>query len=248
MLVDIDGIVKYSDEMYRHHYAEVIDNKDPKKIGRIKVKITSIFEGSASDLPWVYPHQKAPSSFIVPEIGEKVKVRFVNGDIYHPEYVGFYHSTVNHDTEFDDDYPDTFGIHRQGFVAKYNMKKELLEVKAKNGSKFLMNKDGDAEFVMTKDFKVTAKEVKFTADGKVDVTASGDVTFKSDGTATFSGKSKTIVGDSSSQTMVNGSTVLLAGGGSPVALVGGQTIGTGNLGAPVVSQITTGSSKVSAAQ
>ena len=65
-----------------------------------------------------------------------------------------------------------------------------------------------------------------------------------DGNATFSGKGGTILGDSGSQTAVDGSLVLLAGGGSAVALLGSQCMGTGNLGVPVVSNIVEGSSKV----
>lgn len=247
MLLDIDGIVRFSDELMRVHYGEVLDNDDPKKLGRIKVKIEFIFEEAAADLPWVYPNEFSPSSLYVPQVGEKVKVVFRNGDIYHPEYIGFFHSTVNHDDAFDEDYPDSFGLHKQGFKATYNMKKELLKITAKNGSTFEMNKDGDAVFTMTKDFKATAKDIAFTADGKVDVKATGNLTMTSEGTATFSGKAKTIVGDAASQTMVNGSTVMIAGGGAPIAMVGGQAIGTGNGGAPVVSTITVGSSKASVA-
>ena len=247
MLLDIDGIVRFSDELMRVHHGEVVDNVDPKKIGRIKVKIEFIFEDAAADLPWVYPNDFSPSSLYVPQIGEKVKIVFRNGDIYHPEYIGFAHSTVNHDTAFDEDYPDTFGIHKQGFKATYNMKKELLKITAKNGSTFEMNKAGDALFTMTKDFKVVAAgDISFTADGKVDYSATGNLTYSSDGIATFFGKAKTVLGDAGSQTMVNGTLVVLAGGGSPVAVVGGTAIGTGNLGAPVISTITVGSSKVSA--
>ena len=58
------------------------------------------------------------------------------------------------------------------------------------------------------------------------------------------GAGQTEVGDASSATLVNGVTVDLAGGGFPVAKLGSQCLGTGNLGIPVISTITNGSTKV----
>lgn len=73
---------------------------------------------------------------------------------------------------------------------------------------------------------------------------SGLITINTSGTAKFTGEGGTEVGAASSATQVKGSTVALAGGGAPVARLGDQAIGIGNMGAPVVSNITQGSPKV----
>ena len=70
---------------------------------------------------------------------------------------------------------------------------------------------------------------------------------KTDGQTVVKGTGGTNVGDSGSPTMVDGQTVALAGGGAPIARIGDMVIGTGNLGAPVISQIIQGSPKVTSA-
>ena len=64
-------------------FGTVVDNNDPLKLGRVKVEITGIFEGSLQSLPWV--RRKMDSVFCgadceifdVPEIGSVVE--FSNG-------------------------------------------------------------------------------------------------------------------------------------------------------------------------
>ena len=95
---------------------------------------------------------------------------------------------------------------------------------------------------------VTAKgDAKVTADGNADISGKGGASMKSDGQTVVKGTGGTNVGDSGSPTMVDGQTVALAGGGSPIARIGDMVIGTGNLGAPVISQIIQGSPKVTSA-
>lgn len=221
MLVDIDGIVKYTDEMFRVHYGTVVSNADPKKIGRIKCTIMDLLDFPVADLPWCYPNNDSPDKLFVPKVGAKVKIILRNGDIYHPEYVGYYHSTENHNPDFDPDYPNTIGVSTDGFKIIYNKIQQLLEVVTPNGSYFKMDKDGNTSFKANKNFSVEATQE-----------------------ATFLGKTKTTVGSSDSQTFVNGTEVIIAEGGLGVAVVGSEVVGTGNLTIPVVSQVTQGSSKV----
>lgn len=82
------------------------------------------------------------------------------------------------------------------------------------------------------------------SDAKVTVQGAGGVDVKSDASVTVSGTGGTDLGSGSSSTTVKGQTVALAGGGLAVARVGDQVIGTGNLGAPVISTIVQGSPKV----
>lgn len=97
------------------------------------------------------------------------------------------------------------------------------------------------------EFKFTAAGVEMKAVDAFKVAATGDAEVKADGMAKFEGTGGTNVGSSASATNVNGTTVALAGGGAPVAKLGSRCIGTGNLGAPVVSTIIEGSTKVTTA-
>lgn len=93
---------------------------------------------------------------------------------------------------------------------------------------------------------VTIKSVDkaaLEATGDVDIKGA-KVTGKATGEAEFSGTGGTKVGSGGSITEVQGTQVNLAGGGKPVATVGSQSIGVGNFGAPVVSNIISGSPKV----
>lgn len=85
------------------------------------------------------------------------------------------------------------------------------------------------------------------SDAKVTVQGTGGVDIKSDGSVAVQGTGGTNLGSGSSATQVQGQTVGLAGGGLGVSRVGDQVIGTGNLGAPVISTIVQGSTKVTSA-
>lgn len=86
--------------------------------------------------------------------------------------------------------------------------------------------------------------LKISPVGSITMDASLTMTLKSLVQAEISGLTQTIVGSGAGITMVNGSIVLLGGGGLPVARVGDITIGVGNLGIPVISNIVLGSFKV----
>lgn len=102
--------------------AKVVDNKDPREIGRIRARIEGIHEGIPDNmLPWAVPkythchgafndggeNVKRCGNFYVPREGSKVVLQFPqNGDPHHPVYSGY---TVDDDTmmpESKTNYPD----------------------------------------------------------------------------------------------------------------------------------------------
>jgi hypothetical protein len=87
-------------------------------------------------------------------------------------------------------------------------------------------------------------DMKFISGAKFDVEATAALNIKSTAKATFAGSGGTTVGDAAAATDVFGSIVKLAGGGAPVARLGDMAVGTGNMGAPVISNIAQGSPKV----
>lgn len=71
-----------------HWLGEVIDNVDPLKLGRCKVKVLGKYDNLPDDaIPWATPmNRDAVGSHHVPRIGDIVSARFDNGNLYHPEY------------------------------------------------------------------------------------------------------------------------------------------------------------------
>jgi hypothetical protein len=75
----------------------VVENKDPKRVGRCKIRVLNIFDqvgtdGTFSipndDLPWATPWKDLNGNmFNLPEVGKLVSVVFEDGDIYKPEYI-----------------------------------------------------------------------------------------------------------------------------------------------------------------
>lgn len=116
------------------------------------------------------------------------------------------------------------------------MKNNLITVTAAKDMKF--NVTGDAEINTTGDTIINS-----TGDTKI---TAAEVSLEATTMMKLMGTAGTTLGSGASITKVDGTQVLLAGGGPPVARLGDICVGTGNLGAPVVSNILQGSSKVKA--
>jgi len=84
-----------------HWLGEVIDNVDPLKLGRCKVKVLGKYDNLPDDaIPWATPmNRDAVGSHHVPRIGDIVSARFDNGNLYHPEY--WFHIDQNLDLKED---------------------------------------------------------------------------------------------------------------------------------------------------
>jgi hypothetical protein len=89
-------IERRSDDLIDKQFLGVVeDPNDPRKEGRARIRVVSIFDDlPVEDLPWAYPKQKSAffgqdglgGSLSVPKKGSIVAVRFDNGNIYSPEY------------------------------------------------------------------------------------------------------------------------------------------------------------------
>lgn len=112
--MDIKDLIK-DDFKGKEWIGEVVDNNDPEFQLRCKVKIFGIFDNIPTDkLPWCFPANNFifaggesngyGGSFSVPKIGTLVKVRFVNGDIYTPEYYSIQNINENLQNELSNDY------------------------------------------------------------------------------------------------------------------------------------------------
>lgn len=67
----------------------VEDNVDPRRLGRIKVRVQSYFEEiPVKHIPWAAPYKKPTgNNFDVPPIGKIVNVLFEEGCLYSPFYI-----------------------------------------------------------------------------------------------------------------------------------------------------------------
>ena len=91
-------------DLYGIYRGVVVDNEDPLKIGRVKVRVFSlhgVYDISDEDLPWANycsPFGSANSgSFIIPEVNNTVFVAFEGGDQQYPLYLGTSYSTGKED-------------------------------------------------------------------------------------------------------------------------------------------------------
>lgn len=255
MLIQLSEYLKPTKSLSRPHDGIVVDNVDPKKLGRVKCAIAGLLEGDKENLPWVQFLGKSSDSD-VPDLGARLYIVFPFNSIYFPVALGYWHNTANHGTAFDANYPKSVGINRNGFILRHNKETNLSEIVHPSGSILKMLNDGTLEFTLAKDLKITATkmevtatdDVKFTTDGKIELKTTSDAEISSTGNMKIFGTGGTEIGKSSSITKINGSQILLAGGGTPIAVVTSTCVGLGNLSIPVVSTIIDGSGKVFASR
>jgi LAS superfamily LD-carboxypeptidase LdcB len=84
----------FSNKVY---YGIVEDNIDPKRKGRIKVRVQSIFDDlKVDEIPFAAPYKELNGeSFGVPAIGRIVNVIFENNQLYSPKYIYTEHYNSN---------------------------------------------------------------------------------------------------------------------------------------------------------
>jgi hypothetical protein len=82
----------FKDDYREFFTGKVVNNKDPEKLGRCRIRVYNLFDISIpdSDLPWAIPDMSfvgsKVGSFIVPPVDALVNVYFDRGDIYCPRY------------------------------------------------------------------------------------------------------------------------------------------------------------------
>lgn len=154
-----------ADRVYEPVVALVVDNKDPKKLARVKIKIPSL---SSDETSWWAPlvclgAGKERGWFFLPEVDDEVLVMFEHGDINRPMVVGAIWNG-------EDAPPDSNGgaNERRSFVSR-------------NGSKIIFDDDqgtvsyedgdGHGKITISKENKITIE----TSTGDVCIQApSGD--------------------------------------------------------------------------
>jgi len=86
------------DELKKTIFVGVVEeNDDPKRQGRVRVRVTNIFdEIPVEDIPWAKPWKDLNgNAFSIPDKGKVVSVVFDSGSIYRPEYIYAEHYNIN---------------------------------------------------------------------------------------------------------------------------------------------------------
>ena len=194
MLISTGYLSKYVSKSLESNewIGEVVDNNDPIRGRRVKVRVRGWLEGEPSSLPWA--HLKCSiglgggnySGFAVPNVGSKVLVSFEHG-IYCPIITGVYGNEETSVEEFLQNYPASYGFKdEQGTIIIVDRAAGTLKLHhGPSGNEFLWDKSGNE----TKLVKGNSKTVVI---GTYSVESGGEAKMKGSTTTLESSGASTI--------------------------------------------------------
>jgi len=128
----------------------VVDNDDPKKLGRLKIAIPNVYGNiDKEDLPWsepCFPYGYTDQGiFFIPELNSLVSVMFINGSPYKPLWLGtiFRENENVVPSEAKDIYPHRKIIKTNSGYLMFDDDSQYIELKHRSGSRIAVTKDGD---------------------------------------------------------------------------------------------------------
>ena len=170
----------------------VADNNDPKKLGRLKIRIQSAYGNQPVDnLPWAWPcfgygGNKGMCAYAVPEVNAGVWVMFQSKDgepdTTYPVWLGVWQAEeekpddVEGNTEDAHYYKEmkTTSGHKIVICDKPN--EEFIEVKDKDGNFIRMDDKNETVEIRDKNGSYLLMN-----DGNIDIHAKGNIKIKADG-------------------------------------------------------------------
>ena len=173
------------------HRGLVRDNVDPKKQGRIKVCVPTLFEGIDSQyLPWAVPAMpfsfgggagSGTGCFCVPDIDTTVWVFFEGEDYNQPVYFAAAPDGVHGlPSDKDTNYPYRRVVKTASGIVLYVDDADK-EAKLLHPTGKYVKMDGSGNVT------VNGANINLTASGSITVNASGSITVNADGSITISG-------------------------------------------------------------
>jgi Type VI secretion system/phage-baseplate injector OB domain len=175
-------------------YGWVVDNNDPKKKGRVKIRVPQLHRTIPDDdLPWAMPKATGQpgagggvGAWAIPAEGSKVSVNFDQDD---PHNLKFGRSITTDDVAKDNelrndpDYPFVSGhVDEAGNMVRTNTKEGKVEAGFTHvsGSSVLMDNDGNV-------YIFAAKNVFFGCKGDMELVAQGTIKMHATGSMSLKG-------------------------------------------------------------
>lgn len=190
------GLADVSGRVYGVVFALVTDNKDPQKLGRVKVKLPWL--GDDAETPWApvatLMAGKQRGTFFLPEVDDEVLVAFEHGDLDHPVVLGALWNGVDTPPLTNDD-----GKNAKRLIQSRNGMTLLFD--DSDGAEKLQLADKDGNEALTID--MANKKITLVSSGDLELTAA-------QGTITISGQTVKI--DSTGQTELKATGQLDVGG------------------------------------
>jgi len=193
-LLKIFEFLKPSKNLERTHKGVVISTTDALKIGAIKATVEGLFVDSEANLPFIYPMnpfftggKNDKDWFSVPEIGSEIAVVFPFDDIYLPFYIGYWRTSGNKSTIFDEDYPDMYGfLDSTGTYFKINKKKLYIEILHNSGAHIKIDNRGNIGIEHPGNMTIdTQGNLSWKVGGTTLLDTTGDTTIKAGGNITL---------------------------------------------------------------
>lgn len=153
------------------YFGKVVDNIDPQKMGRIKVRVFQVFDGLDDiDLPFALPDYSSSGEMIIPTVGSLVRVYFENEDFNFPHYTTKILPKDGVNSEILEDYPHSMIIFdtENGDLMKINKKKNEFTLRLGSGTLLFCDADGNLDIDAT---GADTGNIKIKTEGKVTIDA-----------------------------------------------------------------------------
>lgn len=194
--------------VYEPVIAVVTDNKDPQKLGRVKVKVPVL---SDQDNTWWCPIMmfgagKNRGWFFIPEVDDEVLVLFEHGDVNRPVVVGaLWNGKDKPPDNNPGGNPRRMIKSRAGSKITFDDEKEQIVIEDGGGkgkitfdakaNKITIEADGDVCFqAPTGDIQILAKLAKFEATQSLEIHAGAAMAWGADGGITIKSSNVTMSG------------------------------------------------------
>jgi uncharacterized protein involved in type VI secretion and phage assembly len=187
----------------------VTDNKDPQKLGRVKLKIPILSDNDSTFwVPISMPGAgKNRGWFFIPEVNDEVLVMFEHGDVNRPVVIS---AMWNGKDKPPDKNPGgnprrmiksrggskiTFDDDKNQVVIEDGAGKGKITLDADNNKIIIEALDGDVCFQSPQgDMKIVAQTMELKAQQNIDIHAGANMTWGTDATAKISGSDVTLSG------------------------------------------------------
>lgn len=175
MFISTTDIAKPVDRIKGYHIGIVVNNKDPKKLGAVQLRIPGLIDGPDPVLPWASAIQPPglggsgnARTLVVPNIGAQVVCTVV--DSYTIHYRGWLPTKKIDNDALAQDYPYSYGvIDEQGTGYRVNRKSQVMEVTHSSGTKITIDKTGTVTIASAKDIIMTGTNIKLTASASMEL-------------------------------------------------------------------------------